>query len=463
MRLADPSEIQAEFIRTLAWSDIPAAVQERLSWLMADFAAASVAGREVPAAALAADHAAVAFRGQAATSLLDGRALSVPGAAWANGVLANALDLDDGHRLVKGHPGAVVIPAALAVAEDVGATREQLLTAVAVGYEIALRAGMDLHARDNAYHGSGAWGALGATAAAAHLLGSSTTQIGHALGLAEYHAPNALIMRSVDDPAMTKDGIGWGALTGVSAAQLAHAGFSATPSEFVAGCADDRDLGRRWLIEDVYVKPFPCCRWSQAAVRAALAVRHELTADGARAERIVVRTFAAAAALSRRPPTTTEDAQYSLVWPVAAALTHGRFDVEDVVGAGLNDEDVAACAERVEIVVDTNIDKEFPARRLSQVQVQSAAGPRITSGIVEPPGEPDDPDWSGIVERKLHRFVDRAVAGAAPAAESDPPATARLADVLAMLTGGVPSDAGAGRAATRVGDHGARPDRARVT
>ena len=157
-----------------------------------------------------------------------GGALGAVGAAWCNGVLANVLDYDDGHRLTKGHPGAVVIPAALAAAQLADATAEELLVAVVVGYEIAIRAGVALHARDDGYHASGAWGGLGAAAAAVAAARPgreprSTTRI----GLAEYHAPIAHIMRSVAQPAMTKDACAWGASVGVSSALMAAGGFTA--------------------------------------------------------------------------------------------------------------------------------------------------------------------------------------------------------------------------------------------
>jgi 2-methylcitrate dehydratase PrpD len=145
----------ADFALGLRWDDVPAQVRRRLAWLLLDHAAVVVAGRPAAAAAIAADHATAANGGDAATALLDGRRLSAPGAAWANGVLANVLDYDDGHRITKGHPGAVVIPSALAAAEVSGADLRQLLEAIVVGYEIGIRAGVRQHDREPAYHASG--------------------------------------------------------------------------------------------------------------------------------------------------------------------------------------------------------------------------------------------------------------------------------------------------------------------
>jgi len=133
-------------------------------------------------------------------------------------------------------------------------------------------------------------------------------------------------MRSVADPAMTKDACGWGAMVGTSSALLAAGGYTANESAIMDSLVEEgARLGRRWRVTDMYVKAYPCCRWSQPAIAAALSVRSMHSIDPERIASVSVRTFAAAAALSRRPPTTTEEAQYSLVWPVSCALACGEF------------------------------------------------------------------------------------------------------------------------------------------
>lgn len=391
-----------EFGGGLRWADVPADVRRRIDYLLADFAAVAAAGRATKTARLAADHAVAAHRGDDAALLLDERRAAAPGAAFANGVLANALDFDDGHRLVKGHPGANVIPAAFAVAELTDAPPEELLAAVAVGYEVALRAGIDLHARSTEYHASGAWGALGAAAAAARLLGLDTTRTQHAMGLAEFHAPIALVLRSVADPAMTKDACGWGAFVGVSSTLLAQSGFTAVRSAFLAGAPED--FGELWRVREVYVKEFPCCRWSHPAVAAALRLRTEIDSVEEIA-RVRVRTFAAAAGLAARPPRTTEEAQYSLVWPVAVALAQGVFGVEQVLEPALDDAVALALLPLIDVVVDAELDAAFPERRLGEVTLELRGGRTVRSGPTEPPGEPDDPRWEEIVEAKLERLA----------------------------------------------------------
>jgi 2-methylcitrate dehydratase PrpD len=394
-------DAQIDFIRELRWADVPPLVQRRAGFLLADHAAVVVAGRAAPASRIAADHASEAHPGGEATGLLDGRRLGALGAAWSNGVLANAIDMDDGHRITKGHPGAIVIPAALAAAQLTDAPLERFLAAVVVGYEIAIRAGMALHAREDAYHASGAWGAVGAAAAASSLLELPEDAVRHAIGLAEYHAPIARIMRSVAEPAMTKDACGHGAWLGVSSTLLARRGFTALAPEFLSGHAGVP--GSEWRLSEVYVKEHPCCRWSQPAIRAALSLRDDVVAAD-RIERIRIRTFAAAGALSRRMPTTTEDAQYSLVWPVATAIVRGRFGVAEVLGP-FGDAAVAELARKVVVDIDPRMEAGFPERRLSAVELELCDGRSVASAPVEARGECDDPSWEDLIAGKVARLL----------------------------------------------------------
>jgi 2-methylcitrate dehydratase PrpD len=421
------------FVRELTWAAVPAVVKRQLAWALLDLLAVSVAGRPAPAARIAADHAQEAHGGDAATALLDGRRLSVPGAAWANGVLANVLDYDDGHRLTKGHPGAIVIPAALAAAEAADATLEELLTAIVVGYEIAIRAGVQQHARAPEYHASGSWGALGAAAAAGRLLGLDADGLRRAVGLAEYHAPISPIMRSVADPAMTKDATGWGAFVGTSGVLLARRGYTSLESGFLLE-ADVRDLGERWALLELYVKRYPCCRWTQPAIEASLALPGDRPLAPEAVRGVTIRTFAAADELARKQPATTEDAQYSLVWPVAAALARGRFGVEDVLG-DFDDPGVAALADRTVVVVDPELTQAFPARRAAEVTVELTDGRTLASGLVEAPGDPGDPAWEAVVERKVRDHL----AATSPAVRTTEPPDRRLGglaldDLMQTLT-----------------------------
>jgi 2-methylcitrate dehydratase PrpD len=138
--------------------------------------------------------------------------------------------------------------------------------------------GLALHASVADYHCSGAWNALGCAAVAARLLAFDAPRIRQALGVAEYFGPRGQILRACESPTMVKDGSGWGAHVGVTAALLARDGFTGAPALTIE--RDDArafwdDLGSRWRIREQYFKAYPVCRWAQPAVEA----RTSLAAD----------------------------------------------------------------------------------------------------------------------------------------------------------------------------------------
>lgn len=381
----------AAFALSAAWGGFPESVRRRAKIALLDVLGAAVAGSRAPVAGIAASSAARSWRGSEASILLSGLRASEPGAAFANGCLANALDIDDGYRPIKGHPGAVVFPAALAAAESGGASGQAFLAALAVGYEVAIRAGIALHATYHDYHGSGAWGALGAAASAGRLLGLNTEELTNALGIAEYHGPLAPIMRCVEHPAMVKDGIGWGAMAGVSAAFLARGGFSGPPTALDAQPGAASDLGRDYKILRLYFKPHPCCRWAQPPIEGVRRILGRVQVAPEAVERVRIYTFEAATHMGPARPKTTEEAQYSLAWPVAAMLVDGDVGPEQVAGDRLEDRRIRALASRVETVVSTDLEARFPAEALCEVEIVTTDGTAYRSGICGARGDPEDP------------------------------------------------------------------------
>ena len=429
---------QVEFVRDLRWADVPPAVREHVRLLLADLAAVCVAGRPAPASELAAAYASAVHPGDEATALLDGRRLGAVGAAWCNGVLANVLDYDDGHRLTKGHPGAVVIPAALAAAQLADATAEELLLAVVVGYEIAIRAGVALHARDDGYHASGAWGGLGAAAAAARLLGLDATAIHHAIGLAEYHAPIAHIMRSVAQPAMTKDACAWGASVGVSSALMAAGGFTSVDAAFLE--EDASDLGsvlaaRGALPQGVPLLPLVAGRDPRGARGAR---RRAARAGGRRGghDHDVRRRRRArqGPALRRRRRRSTTSSGRSRTSSPPAASPSPTSSARGTTPESSRSWTAPAWS------IDPSLTDAFPARRLTAVEIALRDGRRLAAGPLEAAGEPGADDWPEVVAAKVAEHVDpdRDLAGAGRIASLG---AATPAELLALLCDPVVSPA----------------------
>lgn len=415
MDTASQTKRVAEFVQDVHWEDLPADVQAQTIRCVLDLCGDALAGSRTKVAQLMADHAIDAY-GSGTATVIGANAGSTPvGAALANGFAASALDLDDGYRPLKGHPGAVVFPAVLAAAEEANSTGAELLTALAIGYEVAMRVGLILHPLYNFYHGSGAWGPIGAAASAARLLGCDAERIWHALGVAEFHAPITPEMRSADHPSMLKGAIGWGAMVGLSSAQMAARGFTGVPSLFDqegAGSAGSdlvESLGREFLMRRLYFKPRACCRWAQPAVEGALTAARELGVQSDGIARVRVHTFEAALHLRSTAPRTTEEAQLSLPWPVACALVDNAVGPDQVLEHGLADPARRALAARVEMVQDPEIERSFPDQALAWVEIEVSDGRRARSRVLAARGDADEPLPDAELVGKFRNLSDPAL------------------------------------------------------
>lgn len=405
-----------DFIRHTRFSDLPPDVVDRAQLCLLDLIGVACGGHGTRLSRIIRDHAAASFAGQSATArlLFDGRRVSAVGAALANGMTIDALDAHDGHVLTKGHAGAAVLPAALAfadIANGNGSGRE-LLTDLVIGYEVAIRAGIATHRTCCDYHTSGSWNALGAAAIGARRLALDAEQTRHALGIAEYHGPRSQMMRCIDHPTMVKDGSGWGAMTGVSAAQLAAAGFTGAPA-MVFESAEVADLwndfGRRWRLLEVYFKSYPVCRWAQPAVEAALHLvrTHDLRSPDI--DRVEVLTFHEAARLATDSPHTTEEAQYSLPFPVAAAIVRRRLSAAEVDERAFADPEIRRLSKTMVLGERDDFNARFPAERYAQVALTLRDGRRLASPDMSTRGDPETPLALTELTAKFQGLVDPVV------------------------------------------------------
>lgn len=420
------ASLVASFVRGLSFGDLPVEVVAHAQRCLLDLAGVAACGARTPASALmhayAADH--MGGRERTARMLFDGRRTGLAGAALAGAATIDAIDAHDGHPLAKGHAGVAVLPAALAFGDDSharagGIDGRELLVCVVLGYEIATRAGIALHATSPDFHCSGAWNALAVAAIGARVLPLDDARLRHALGIAEYFGPRGQIRRVCDHPTMLKDGSAWGAHAGVTAALLAQQGFTGTPAitverDAVAGLW--ADLGNRWRILEQYFKAYPVCRWAQPAIEAALALarEHRFAADDIAAVRID--SFAEAIALGSqcRHPATTDEAQYSLPYPVAAALVFGAVGAEQLDAPALRDPRVRRLVDAMELREDAAFSRRFPAERLARVRITLRDGRALTSAPAVARGSAENPLTDEEIRAKYHALA-RPVLGEARA------------------------------------------------
>lgn len=395
------TERLARFVLSARLQDFDPVVRDAVHRRVIDTLAAITAGYRHVSSEVVRDHALDRTDGGSAT-IFDGtgRTTSAAEASLANATAANVLDVDDGHRDVKGHPAAVVVPAALAVAEETDASVRTFLNAVYVGYEVAVRTGLTIHDVDGVYTGTGSWGAVGAAAAVGRLREYDVETMTAALGTAEYHAPRTPIMRGVEQPGMTKDGIGWGCYTGVEAATLSEAGFTASGTVFDESITHLERLGTVHQVTESYLKPYPCCRWAQPGVEAIRDLVASTDFTSSAIDRILIKTFEEATHLETRHPDSIEAAEYSYAYPVAVTAIRGEFDESDLTPERWNDPEVETLVERVEFRTDDQIDDRFPEECLARVRVD-ANGQSYSSDVVRARGAVQRPLSQVAFERKI--------------------------------------------------------------
>ncbi len=312
--------------------------------------------------------------------------MSAAWAALANGTSAHAIEMDDVTTESSLHPGAAVIPAALAVAEEIGAGGSavgpvggqgtaplqrsaaqggddsllgaRVMEAVIAGYEVTMRVGNALGAASayqRGFHPTGVAGVFGAAVAAGKLMGLDARGLERAMGIAGTMASGSLAY--LDDGSWTKRlNPGWAAHGGVVAAGLAFAGFTGPvtaldgPHGVLRGYTDAPDperltegLGESELqLMRVSIKPYGCCRYSHGLIDAMLALRVEHFAAGSPSpvplediERIRLGVLSGGWPLiaedieRKRDPQNTVDAQFSAPYAAAVALAHGRAGMRE--------------------------------------------------------------------------------------------------------------------------------------
>ena len=407
------NDVVVSFITDASWDQFPKEVHEVVCLALLDTLGATLVGTLTPVSRITAEFAVETWPGDEATILLRGRTASPTGAAFANAYAANGIDIDDCGLYTKGHPGVQIVPTALALAEARGCGGTEALTAMVIGYEIAHRAARIWHATRDVYQACGSWGSVACAAVAARLMGLNHGQTRHALGIADYHAPNLPMMRDIDQPAMVKHGVGWGAMNGILSAQLADRGFTGVPSLFEFDEYRDwvTDLGDNYIMADGLAwKRYACCAWDHATI---LGLHQLLAEHDFRAEdvaRVRVETFHEAMRLGTHLPTTTEQAQFNLAWPLAAYLLDGEVGPDQMLEHAFEREDIRDLVARTEVVETEEFNRLYRlacqgdprGKYASKVIVHLRDGSRLETGPVE--GEINFPQrtWdAGSLEEKF--------------------------------------------------------------
>ena len=342
--------------------------------------------------------------------LMNGQTVSPAGAAMAGAFTVDSVDAHDGTSPCKGHAGSAVFPALLSMADaaETPMTGAEFAALLAIAYEVSYRAGLAQHATCADYHTSGAWTAVGVATACARALGCSADQIRHAAGIGEYHGPRSQMMRCIDHPTMVRDGVGWGAPSGLTAAYLAREGFTGAPA---LTCEDAPefwdDLGHKWrLVEDTHYKPYPCCRWAHPSLDAAAALMKDNALTHDRVARVEIKTFHNATRLAGHTPATPDEFAYAIAFPVATMIVRGQVGVPELAEETLHDPEILRISQATVLVDDPHLTAISVGKRWARVAITLKDGQSFMSEPRTPRGDTDLPLSDAEISEKFHLFAD---------------------------------------------------------
>ncbi|MCL5257329.1 MAG: MmgE/PrpD family protein [Chloroflexi bacterium] len=344
--------------------------------------------------------------------------LAPASAAFVNGGLSHIVEMDDLDRRSVVHPGCVVFPAALAVAQNVRASGRSLLTAAIGGYEVAVRVGEAIgRSHYNRWHNTATCGVFGAAAAAGLLLGLQREQLVWAFGNAGSVAGG--LWQFIQEGAMSKH---WHAATaarcGVTAAELAESGFTGpkfilegTRGIFASMSTDSqpqaitKDMDYRpWRpkMAGVSLKPYSSCRHTHSAVDAALRLRPRLALPHGQIASIRLDIYSEAIAIAgSADPQSGFEAKFSLPYCVACALAKGRLGLAEFEPPVVFDPDIRALMKRIVVSEDPELTALYPALWGAHLRIDECDGGSIEEEVMAPRGDPENPMLPEDVEAKF--------------------------------------------------------------
>jgi len=416
-----PGAVLAGFASALRFEDIPASVLRRAEELMLDWAASALAGKGGRAVESIERFARRMGPPDGPSEVLISRRRASPlFAAMVNAAASHFAEQDDVHNGSVFHPGAVVFPPALAVAQALGCSGRELLTAAVAGYEVGIRVGEFLgRSHYKVFHTTGTAGTLAAAAAAGRLLDLSGTGMGHAFGSAGTQA--AGLWEFLKDAADSKQlHTAKAAADGLTAAYLAKDGFTGAKrilegaQGMAAAMSTDADparltdrLGERWALAETSFKFHACCRHTHPAADALLRVVAEHGLVPALIRRVTASVHQAAIDVLGpvTNPVTVHQAKFSMGTVLAMIATFRRAGLAEFE-RHFSDPEIVAFRNRVAMVHDAEIEGAYPRRWIGKVEVETTDGRRLTGRVDEPKGDPGNTLSRSEVADKALRLAE---------------------------------------------------------
>ena len=408
----------AQFVVTTPTEDIPVEVLDRTRAILLDTLPVIAAGmrtREL-----------VALSGRQIGSGSPGRSWVIGSgkttnrfdAALLNGIAGAWLDFDEGNFLANGHPGIQVIPAALALAQEKGLHGREVLTTIALAYEVVSRIGMATKAK-LIINPHGTFGVVGAALASARLAGLPRAGIRNLASLAASACMATNRHTMLDGATIRNWYAGHSGFMGQMAVRLAESGFTGpsdgvnTTFSLVLGDGFSPDvavagLGERWLLTEGYLKLYPTARYVHSCIDAYFDAVRVLgrTPDPTEVVRIDVRAYRLAAFLSNQRPKDWFGTRFSLPFAVATLLVGGRTGLDAFSDEAVADPGVRALSEKVHVSEDEAYTAQYPGKQRVTLQMHLASGQVVTGECEITSGEPARPHDPAELDRKYQELAE---------------------------------------------------------
>lgn len=396
-----------KYILETNWEDLPQKVQERAQVCTLDLIMALILGSHGKQFEAGIKIAKQLYQGGTIPVVGSRETFSLMGAVVAMAHASNSFDIDDGHTMVCGHPGASFIAGLLASAMEQNVDYKEFLTTLVIAYDVTVRNGLAEQEHYGYFHSTGTYGAVGTCAAMGRLARFTPEQLNNAISIADFHAPLVPAMRAAEYPSMNKDGVPFGALVGAMAYFETCAGSTGKTHllELEALRGYTETLGKEYEIMNLYFKPYTCCRWAHQPIAAIIDLRKRYGFTERDVISLTVHTFSAAARLSKIVPCTTDEAQYNIAFPVASALVYGDVGYRQVCEEALNDPRVLDTMKKLSFVVEPELDAQFPAKRLAWVELLLEDGSVLKSEVCAADGEADDGIGMEWITKKFRRIT----------------------------------------------------------
>src|SRR5215467_4205507 len=386
--MGEQIERLAQFVAETQWDAIPQAVQEHAKLVLLDTLGVILAGAEQPEVQQLRQRL-LATAGTGATVLARGWPSSDPRtAALLNGIAGRSIELCEGHRYVSCQGAVQIVPGVLAVGEWVQSSGREMLTALTVGYDAAVRLGAALTPRALA-HQNGQAALLGAVAAGARLRGLNAAETSRALRIGATLVLTPSYTNAVAGATVLNVAGGMSGFAASLAPELAQAGFVAQPDAIEEGLgqlvgggfvADNltADLGREWQITRNYFRLYACCNPIHPALDCLAAVLAELKPRPEQVAGIDIATYRFASVMRNPDPPNYFASKYSLPHAAAAMVVRGGAGFAQLDDSALADPVIAALRHKVHIAEDPPMSALTPKLRPARVTVTLADGRSAT-------------------------------------------------------------------------------------